>query len=70
VHLLDEVIERVSAERLVAATLIAGNVKPKGGGDFSLPDPDEARRRFDAMLISPLDIEEQREAILKAVAAA
>jgi hypothetical protein len=64
VVLADEVKDRAMRERLVYATLMAGNRLKKG---TDLPDPDEAVKQFDHSLEASLSIEKQRKAALRLV---
>jgi hypothetical protein len=69
VHLVDEIERRIAADRQEAVTMKAAGWKKQGGGDIEIPDPDEARKRFDSILNAPLDVERKREALLRVWAA-
>jgi hypothetical protein len=64
VHLLDEVTARMTQERLVHATLMAGGKLKKGS---ELPDPDEAVKEFERKLNEPLQMEVHKARVLQLV---
>jgi hypothetical protein len=57
---------------MITATLLASpkRFRGQGGGELSVPDPDQAVKDFERRLSAPLDGERRREAALRLVSSA
>ena len=64
---MDEIERHTTAERQVAVMMKTSGWKLQNGGEIDIPDPGEARTRFDQMLTAPLDQERKRERMLRLV---
>lgn len=64
---MEEILQTARTDRIATAVLAAQGGKGSDGQPIQITNPDEEVQSFDARLNAPLNIERQREALLREV---